>query len=87
MELVYLPSARDDLASLRRHYSRAGLPSGGAAEDLRLARQALTAVVRPRLADGPLPGLREMPLPRTPFRIVLRFTENRIEVLQIRRSG
>jgi hypothetical protein len=83
MELVYLLSARDDLAQLRRHYRAAGVPSDGPAADIRLARQALCAAVRPRLADGPLPGLREMPLPRTPFRMVCRVTSSRIEVLRI----
>lgn len=83
MELVYLLSARDDLAQLRRHYGATSIPSEGTAADLRMARQALCAAVRPRLADGPAPGLREMPLPRTPFRMICRVTAGRIEVLRI----
>lgn len=85
MELVYLLSARDDLAQLRRHYRTAGVPDDGPAADIRLARQALCAAVRPRLDHGPLPGLREMPLPRTPFRMFCRLVAGRIEVLHIYR--
>ncbi len=86
MKLVFLPSARDDLAHLRRHYRDAAPPDGDPAADMRLVRQALTAAVRPRLADGPIAGLREMPIPRTPFSLVCRMVENRIEVLHIRRA-
>lgn len=87
MELVFLPSARDDLAHLRRHYREAAPPDGDPSADIRLVRQALTATVRPRLADGPIPGLREMAIPRTPFSLTCRIVENRIEVLHIRRCG
>lgn len=83
MDMVFLPSARNDLAGLRRYYRDTGRPDDPAA-DLRLARLALGSAVRPRLADGPIGGLRVMPLSRVPFSLVLRFTGRRIEVLQVR---
>jgi hypothetical protein len=84
MEMVFLPSARDDLAGLRRYFREHGRPEGGAAAALRLARLALGSAVRPRLAEGPVAGVRVMPLPALPFSLVLRFTASRIEVLQVR---
>ena len=86
MELVFLPSARDDLAHLRRHYRDSAPADGDPSSDIRLLRQALTASVRPRLADGPVPGLREVAIPRTPFSATCRIIGNRIEVLHIRRK-
>lgn len=83
MEMVFLPSARNDLAGLRRYYREAGAPADPAT-DLRMARLALGSAVRPRLADGPIGGVRIMPLSRVPFSLVLRFTGSRIEVLQVR---
>lgn len=84
MDLVFLPSARNDLAGLRRYFRDHGLPDGGPAADLRSARLAMGSSVRPRLADGPLPGLRIMPLSRAPFSLVLRIIGTRIEVLWVR---
>lgn len=80
MQMVFLPSARDDLGALRRHYARAG---GDPALSLEQTRLALTGRVLRRVGNGPLPGLREVPLPGAPFRLICRFQDDRVEVLSI----
>lgn len=80
MQMVFLPSARDDLGALRRHFHLSG---GDPVQSLQQTRQALTSRVLHRFANGPLPGLREVPLPRTPFRLICRFQDDRVEVLGI----
>lgn len=80
MQMVFLPSARDDLGALRRHYARAG---GDPVRSLAQTRLALTSRVLRRFNNGPLPGLREVPLPGAPFRLICRFQDDRVEVLSI----
>lgn len=80
MRLVYLPSARDDLAALRRHCARHG---GEPAQALATARAALTSRVLRRFPNGPLPGLRAVTLGKMPFRLICRFQDDRVEVLGV----
>ncbi len=80
MQLVFLPSARDDLGALRRHCA---LHGGAPATALAQARAALTGRVLRRYPNGPRPGLREVPLQQLPFRLVCRFQDDRIEVLAV----
>ncbi len=80
MQMVFLPSARDDLGALRRYYRLSG---GDPVQSLQQTRRALTARVLRRFANGPLPGLREVPLPSTPFRLICRFQDDRVEVIGI----
>lgn len=73
MQLVFLPSARDDLGALRRYCALRG---GAPATALAQARAALTGRVLRRYPIGP-PGLREVPLPQLPFHLVCRFQGKR----------
>ena len=83
MRPVYLRSTERDFAWLQAHYSRV-FPEGD-----KRAREQLRAVAR-LLCDNPLigkpgvaPDVRELVIPRTPFSLIYRVSEDRIEVLRI----
>ena len=84
MKLVFLPSTRPDLLWMRTYCSHI-FPDGAR----RAAEQYLRAsgVIR----DNPLvghpvegmAGVREFPIPRTPFSFIYRVGDDRIEVLRV----
>ena len=84
MKLVFLPSARSDLAWMRVYYARV-FPDG--------ARQAARQYTRTcgLLRENPLIGhpvedserIREFSIPRTPFSFIYRVADDRIEVLRV----
>ena len=76
MRLLFLPSTRADLAWLRRYYARV-FPDGAkrAAGHYIRTREALRshpALGRPVVE---LPGVRELPIPRTPFSFIYRVVD------------
>ena len=86
MRIIYLSSARDDLNWLRR-YNTEVFPEG--------ARQALQHLIQaedmirrhPHIGrPAEVPGLRELPIARTPFIVVYRIAGDEIQILRIRDS-
>lgn len=84
MKLVFLPSTRPDLLWMRTHYTSV-FPAGAkrAAEYYRLA----CSVIRENPLIGhsveDIPGIREFAIQRTPFSVIYRVIDDRIEVLRI----
>ena len=83
MRIVYLESARDDLLWARRHYEE--IFAEGHKHAQRQFHRAQEI-----LASNPLIGhvthrddVREFSIPRTPFALIYRVREHRIEVLRI----
>lgn len=83
MKTVYLASARDDLAWMRAYYTRVfSEGSARAAAHFRAAQRMLSA--NPELGRATdVASVRELPIARTPFSIVYRLQNERIEVLRI----
>lgn len=89
MRLVYLPSTAHDLIWLRTYYTKV-FPEGA-----KKAREEIKRAER-LLQDHPFAGerfdndLRELLIPRTPFAMIYRVADDRIEILEIqdvRRGG
>lgn len=84
MKLVFLPSTLSDLAWMRSYYTQV-FPDGArrAAEQYRRASR----IVRDNpLAGHPvedIPDVREFSIPRTPFSLIYRLADDRIEVLRV----
>ena len=84
MKLVFLPSTRPDLLWMRTYYTSV-FPTGAkrAAEHYRLA----CSVIRENSLIGhpveDMPGIREFAIQRTPFSVIYRVIDDRIEVLRI----
>ena len=84
MKLVFLPSTRTDLLWMRTCYARA-FPGGAkrAAEQyLRASRVVRGNPLVGHSVEG-LAGVREFPIPRTPFSFLYRVVGDRIEVLRV----
>ena len=84
MKLVFLPSTAQDIAWFRYYY-RSVFPAGD-----RNARQHLKAMQELLAANPyighPSPGhdgVRELHVTKTPFSLIYRVTETRIEVLRL----
>ena len=83
MRLVYLASTAPDFVWLRRYYAQI-FPEGDrrAREQFRKATALL--LVNPHIGRPVAPpAVRELVIPRTPFSIVYRVREDRIEILRI----
>ena len=83
MKIVYLASARDDLAWMRTYFARV-FPEGSAraAAHFHAAQRMLS--VNPELGRATdLAGIRELQIARTPFSLVYRLHQERIEVLRV----
>ncbi len=83
MKIVYLASARDDLAWMRAYYARV-FPEGSAraAAHFRAAQRMLLA--NPELGRATdVAGVRELQIAHTPFSILYRLHGEPIEVLRI----
>ena len=84
MKLVFLPSTRRDLVWMRTYYTSV-FPAGAkrAAEHYRMASR----VIRENPLIGhpleELPEIREFAIRSTPFSVIYRVIEDRIEVLRI----
>lgn len=84
MNLVFLPSTRSDLSWMRTCYTSV-FPAGAkrAAEHFRMT----CSVIRENPLVGhpveDMPGVHEFAIQRTPFSIIYRVIDNRIEVLRI----
>ena len=84
MNLVFLPSTRTDLLWMRRYYARA-FPGGAkrAAEQyIRASRVVRSNPLIGHTLEG-MAGVREFPIPRTPFSFIYRVVDGRIEVLRV----
>ena len=84
MKLVFLPSTRTDLLWMRAYYARV-FPGGAkrAAERyIRASRLVLGNPLVGHLVEG-MAGIREFPIPRTPFSFIYRVVDDRIEVLRV----
>jgi len=83
MKIVYLPSARDDLAWMRSYYTRV-FPEGSARarEHFRAAQRMLAA--NPDIGRATdVATVRELQIARTPFSIIYRLRNERIEILRV----
>ena len=84
MKLVFLPSTRSDLLWMRTYYSRV-FPEGArrAADQYR----RVSSILRDNPLVGrpveELEGVREFSIPRTPFSVIYRVVDDRIEVLRV----
>ena len=86
MKLVFLPSTRTDLLWMRACYARV-FPGGAkrAAERyIRASRLVLNNPLVGHLLVEGMAGIREFPIPRTPFSFIYRVVDDRIEVLRVR---
>lgn len=84
MKLIYLASTTPDLVWFRAYY-RSAFPEGAANAGLRFIKtidilRSNPYIGRPIGQDG----LRKLSVPRTPFSIFYRLTEDHIEVVRIR---
>ncbi len=84
MKLVFLPSTAPDLLWMRAYYERV-FPHGAkrAAEHYRLACRLIrdNPLIGHRVDD--FPDVREFAIQRTPFSVIYRIVDERIEVLRI----
>lgn len=84
MKLVFLPSTRPDLLWMRTYYTSV-FPAGArrAAEHYRLACSVIreNPLIGHSLED--IPEIREFAIQRTPFSVIYRVIDDRIEVLRI----
>ena len=83
MRIVFLRSARSDLDWFRDYYSRIFREGGkNAATRYKATKKALAAY--PAIGqESDEPGLRELPIPKTPFSIIYRITDSEIQVLRL----
>lgn len=84
MQLVYAERALRDMLWFRRYYADVFPAGRGTARD-RLLRTEALVVENPSIGHPVEPGsdLREFPVLRTPFSMLYRLKEDRIEVLRI----
>ncbi|NKB28523.1 MAG: hypothetical protein GKR99_13610 [Rhodobacteraceae bacterium] len=84
MTIIFLPSAARDLAWFRQYYS-AVFPQGDQSSRARYAAVLKLLAANPYIGH-PTPGrenVRELHISRTPFTLIYRVTETRIEVLRL----
>ena len=84
MNLVFLPSARTDLLWMRAYFARV-FPGGAkrtAEQYIRTSRVVRGNPLVGHLVEGTA-GVREFPIPRTPFSFIYRVVDDRIEVLRL----
>ena len=84
MKLVFLPSTRTDLLWMRAYYARV-VPGGAKRAAERYIRASGLVLGNPlvgHLVEG-MAGIREFPIPRTPFSFIYRAVDDRIEVLRV----
>lgn len=84
MEVVYLDTALEDMGWFRRYYAAVFLEGRGIARES-LRRTERLIAENPsvgHVTDGQT-GVREFPLRRTPFSVLYRVRDNRIEILRI----
>ena len=83
MRIVFLRSARSDFDWFRDYYFRIFREGGkSAATRYKTTKKALAeypAIGR----ESDEPGLRELPIPKTPFAIIYRITDSEIQVLRL----
>ena len=84
MRIVFLASTRDDLDWFRRYYE--SMFPAGAAKARAHYRGALAALRRYPLMERPaeLAGNRELVVPKSPFILVHRIRQDRIEIVRVR---
>ncbi len=84
MKLVFLPSTRPDLSWMRTYYTSI-FPDGSrrAIENYRLACRVIRDNPLVGQAMEDMPGVRELVIQRTPFSIIYRVVDDRIEILRI----
>ena len=84
MNLVFLPSTRSDLLWMRTYYTSV-FPAGAkrAAEHYRMSCRAIGENPRIGRPVEDFPGVREFTIQRTPFSVIYRVIDDRIEVLRI----
>ena len=83
MKIVYLPSARDDLAWMRTYYTRV-FPEGSARARAHFRSGERMLAGNPELGrTTDVATVRELQVARTPFSIIYRVNSGRIEVLRV----
>lgn len=84
MKLVYLQQALVDMGWFRRYYALVFPARKGPARDSLLRTEALIAE-NPLIGQPTEPGAstREFPILRTPFTVLYRLKDDRIEILRI----
>ena len=83
MKLVFLPTTRADLLWMRQYYARV-FPGGAkrAADQYIRATRVVRGNPLVRHLDEGMAGVREFPIPRTPFSFIYRVMDDRVEVLR-----
>jgi plasmid stabilization system protein ParE len=83
MKLIYLDSARPDLAWLRIYYGSV-FPEGAAHASARYIKTIDILQSSPYIGRSiGQDDLRRLPIPRTPFTVFYRVVEDRIEIVRI----
>lgn len=83
MKLVYLKTSKPDLAWYRLYYQSI-FPEGGGRASKQYLRAIANVLDNPRIGH-PLDeeGTREYSIPRIPFSIIYRISDDRIEIMRI----
>ena len=84
MKLVFLPSTRTDLLWMRTYHARV-FPSGAKRAVEQYTRASRVGQGNPLIGhpvEG-IGGVREFPIPRTPFSFIYRVVDDRVEVLRV----
>ena len=84
MDLVFLPANRSDLLWMRTYYT--GVFPAGAKRAAEHYRTTFSVIRQNPQIGHPvedMPGVREFPIQRTPFSIIYRVIDDRIEILRI----
>ncbi len=82
MTLVYLPSALDDLEWVRAYYAET-FPAGSYNAALRFEETERLLIAQPLCGTPYLARLRRRKVTKTPFSLIYRVVEARIEVLRV----
>lgn len=83
MELVYLPSTRDDLVWFR-HYYESVFPEGRTRAQQQFHAMEALLRTQPRIGhETHSAGVLEFSMPNIPFSVIYRVSATRIEVLRI----
>lgn len=84
MKIVFLESTVRDIQWFRYYYQSV-FPEGSAKARARLRAIQVTLATNPYIGhpSETRAGLRELPIPRSPFTLIYRVTPDRIEILRL----
>jgi plasmid stabilization system protein ParE len=83
MKVIFLPSSSEDVRWFTRYY-RFSFPAGRRNARERMARTLASLSDNPRLGYAvPETNHREFPISRTPFSLIYRIVDDRIEIMRL----